>query len=298
MTTGRPGGRGFAWVNGAIVPRAEASLPIDDFAVRYGAAAFETMLARDRRVFRLARHLDRLEDGLRLMGVQPPSRESVSRAIDSTLEANALRDAGVRLTVTAGSGGGPDLAGASSPAVLVTVDPLPPPAPPARLVVSSVRVDEERPWRAAKMSQFLPYLLARREAREQGMDDALLLNRRGLIAEAATANVFLLMDQALVTPSLECGPVPGITREAVLEVARAEGIPVAEAEVTLEALIGASGAFLTSSLGLRVVSEIIAAADVAGVGVDWAASAPDHPVLARVQRAYAALVHHECAGAG
>jgi len=289
---------GQAWLDGRLVPRGEAAISIDDFAVRYGAACFETMVAQSGRVFRLSRHLDRLEHGLGLMGVTPPARDLLQAAVDATMRANELTEAAVRLTVTTGSGHAPDLATVGAPSTFVTADPLGAPPPPARLAVSSVCVDAERPWRAAKVAQFLPYLLARQEARLAGADDALLLNHRGEVVEAATANIFLLMDQALVTPSLGCGPLPGVTREAVLEVARAEGIPVAEGEFGLEALMGASAAFLTSSLGLRVVTAVTASAEVApGTGaVDWAASAPDHPVMRRVERAYADLVRSECLG--
>ncbi len=286
----------LAWLDGRVLPRSEARVSIDDFGVRYGAAAFETMFARHGCVFRLDRHLDRLEGALALMGVAAPPREYLAGGIDALLEASGLRDAAVRLTVTAGSGRGPDLGAASTPAVFVTADPLSAPPGPARLAVSSVRLDERRPWREAKVSQFLPYLLARREAREQGADDALMLNHQEEVAEAATANFFLLMDHALVTPALECGPLPGITRDAVLEVARAERIPVSEASFGLEALMGASAAFLTSSLGIREVAEVQASAGDGGVGVDWAASEPDHPVLRRVRRAYDALVVRECGG--
>lgn len=284
----------YAWVGDALVPREEARLSIDDFAVRYGAACFETMLARNGRMFRLDRHLDRLEGGLRLMGVTSPEREYVEQAVRETLRANALTEASVRLTVTAGSGGAPDLDAASAPEVVVTADAYHPPSDvPVRLAVVSTRLDEHRPWRSAKVSQFLPYLLARQEARALGADDALMLDHAGHIAEAATANIFLLLDDALVTPSLECGPLPGVTREAVLELARAEGIPVAEGEFGLEALMGASVALLTSSLGLRRVASIVGRAQEAPVAVDWSASAPSHPTLGWLERAYAALVEQE-----
>lgn len=294
MTTDRP----LAWVEGQLVPREEARLSIDDFGFRYGAACFETMLARHGVVFRLERHLDRLESGLQLLGVTPPSRVALGAAIRQTLEANGLEDASVRLTVTAGVGHAPDLAGAVRPAVVVTVDPLPPRPSPARLEVVSVRLDEGRPWRVAKVAQFLPYLLARQEAQARGADDALLLNHRGHLAEAATSNLFLLTDTALVTPSLASGPLPGVTREAVLEIARAEGISVSEGEYEIDVLMAANGAFLSASLGLRVIQSISARPDVAGVGVDWVSSEPDHPVFRRLLAGYEALVERECGGTG
>ncbi|MEX2031528.1 MAG: aminotransferase class IV, partial [Dehalococcoidia bacterium] len=228
-------GDGFAWVNGSIQPRAQAAIPVDDFGFRFGAAAFETMLACNGRVFRLEQHLDRLAVGLRVMRVDPPSDDLLTGAIDATLEANAVAAAGarasVRLSVSAGVGRAPDLRVAQTPTVVVTADPAPTSTSRPRLAVSSVRVDHRRPWGSSKMAQFLPYLLAREDAREQGAEDALLLNHDGRIAELATSNVFFVVDGTLLTPSLASGPVPGVTREVVIDLARGLGVPVTETVV-------------------------------------------------------------------
>ena len=108
----------FAWLDGALVPRADATISIDDFAVRYGAACFETMRAFGGRVFRLDRHLERLRAGLAEMYVtEPPSAAALSDAVAATLSVNGLHDAHVRLTVTAGRAGAPDLALACAPSI-------------------------------------------------------------------------------------------------------------------------------------------------------------------------------------
>src|SRR5690606_36800819 len=97
---------------------------------------------RNGRVFRLADHLARLEDGLRLFRVSPPPRADLERAVAATLEANGLTEASVRLSVTPGRGGRPALPAAGPPMVLVTVEPLATPRPPVRLWVSeTVRLD-------------------------------------------------------------------------------------------------------------------------------------------------------------
>ena len=75
----------MAWVGDRLVRRAQATVPLDDFAARYGAACFETMLVRNGRVFRLSAHLDRLAFGLRGMGMEPPPSEAITAAIDATL---------------------------------------------------------------------------------------------------------------------------------------------------------------------------------------------------------------------
>lgn len=239
---------GIAWLDGRLVSRERARVSVDDFGFRYGLTCFETMLARHGRVFRLDEHLDRLEASLRLFRAPPPSRVELEPAIAATLVANGLSEASVRLSVSPGVGGRPALPAAAPVTVVVTADPVPPSPPPVRLVVSSVRIDAARPWRGAKVGQFAPYLLARAEASEAGYDDALLLNHAGRIVEAATANVFLVLDGGIVTPPIEDGPLPGVTRAAVLEVARGAGLEAREASLDLEDLARAQAAFLTSSV--------------------------------------------------
>ncbi len=288
MTQGTPS---VAWVNGTLTPRSEARISIDDFGARYGAACFETMLARHGRIFRLGAHLDRLQRGLRGMQVEPPLRTQLRDAVTETLAANGLRDASVRLTVSAGHGHAPDLAAAREPAVVVTADVLPPPAPPARLRVVSVRLDERRPLADAKVANFLPYLLARAEARDAGADDALMLNHDGAIAEAATANLFAVIAGTLFTPRVEDGPLPGITRAALIEVAAATGLACEERTLHLGELADAEAVFLTSSVqGIRGVVSIV------GEGIDWQAPSEEHPRVAQLAVGYEALVERECGG--
>jgi branched-chain amino acid aminotransferase len=217
----------MAWVGDAVVPREEARVPIDDFGFRYGAACFETMLARHGRVFRLEAHLDRLERGLTGLRSTPPGRDLLRRAVAETLAANALAEASVRLTVTAGSG---------------------------------------------------------------------MLDRAGRISEAATANVFIMQGERLLTPSLESGPLPGVTRAVVLEIARREGVLVVEADVTPSDLARAAAVFLTSSVaGLRPVA-LIEGSPPACDPITWRAPERTHPLVERLQKAYDALVEQECAG--
>jgi len=246
-----------AWVDGALVPRAEARVSIDDFGFRYGLACFETMLAQNGKVFRLSEHLDRLEASLKLFHTEAPTRTILRRAITATLKANGLTEAAVRLTVSPGTGTRPALPATGAPVLVVTTDPIGARHPRRKLWVSTVRLDASRPWRGAKVAQFAPYLLARAEAEERAVDDALLLDQRGHIVEAATANAFFVVGGVLVTPPLADGPLPGVTRAAVLEVAKSLGIATREATVTLHDLERAESAFLTSSVvGIASVRSI------------------------------------------
>jgi branched-chain amino acid aminotransferase len=293
---------GFAWVNGRVLPRGEAAIPVDDFAFRFGAAAFETMLALNGRVFRLDSHLDRLEGAVRLMYGTPPSRKLLANAIKEALRANDLGGTGarasVRLSVSAGVGHAPDLRLAQDPTIVVTVDALGDAAPRTRLAIARVRIDHRRAWRASKMAQFLPYLLAREEAREQGADDALLLNTDGHVAEVATSNIFFVIGGRLVTPSLDSGPLPGVTRSVIIELACDLGEPVVEAEVTLEQVVVAEAAFATNSVsGVFGLTELTGVPPASPQAINLTFD-PQHPLIRRVGTAYEATVVRECGAAG
>lgn len=285
----------MAWVGDRIVPRAEASVPLDDFAVRYGAACFETMLARNGVVFRLEAHLARLAHGLRGMGAEPPASDVVRTAIQATLDANGLVNASLRLEVSAGSGHTPDLDAATGPLLTLTAGPLTLPPEPPRLRIVSVRLDERRPLHEAKTANFLTYLIARREARHAGADDALLLNHAGDVAEAATSNVFILLRDVLVTPDSDAGPISGITRTAVIEVARSLAIPVEERRVTLHDLGRADAVLLTNSIaGIMPVAAVVGDRPASPEPVDWHPPATPPQAIARLSAEYEALVAEEC----
>ena len=281
---------GLVWLDGALLPRGEARVPIDDRGFLYGAACFETMRAFGGAIFRLERHLDRLARGLRALGAEPPPRGGLRSAIAAALEANRLSEARVRLTATAGAGGPlPGAGAAAPPSVLVTAGPAPPAAAPARaLVARSVLADPHRPLAFAKTANYLPSLLALAEARRAGLEQALLPGARGDAVEGATANLFAVLGGALVTPPLEAGPLPGVTREAVLECARGLGLGVSERRLPLARLADASELLLTNSVvGVQPLAE------VRDGPRRWRFGAPG-PVTRVLAGAYAALVAREC----
>ncbi len=282
----------IAFVDGALLPRAEATVSIDDAAVRYGAACFETMRATNARVFRLAAHLDRLHAGLEAMGVQPPPAATLEAAVAATLEANALTEARIRLSVSAGRMTGPDLSAAGAPSVVVIADPVSTePPPPLALAVASIRIDAGRPLAFAKTAQYLGYLLARAEARAAGADDALLLNTRGEVCETSAANLFAVRDGRLLTPPLAAGPLPGVTRSVILEIAAAIGLVAEERSLTPADLATAEEVFVTNSIvGTQPVTSV-----TDGDRTLWAASAPG-AITADLGGEYARLVIAESGG--
>jgi len=250
-------GRGMAsrtvWLNGRLMPEEQAKVSALDYGCLYGYGLFETLRAYGGRVFRLERHLDRLARGAALLGI-PVSIQGLDAAVAQTLRGNGLSDARIRISASLGPGPTtPDPSACREASVLVLAEAYAPPSETAyqrgyHVQVSSIRRSSHSPLSRLKSANFMESLLARQEARVAGLDESLLLNERGLLAEASVSNVFVLSDGRLATPSVESGALPGITREVVLELVRREGAVVAERHVQLEELFQATEAFLTNSL--------------------------------------------------
>ena len=253
------------YLNGCLVPRSKAKLSPFDHGFLYGYGLFETMRAYGGHIFRLDRHLARLCRSAESLGLADKlAAFDLESACLETLKANKLNDARVRLTITAGEGDmTPDPSTCSSPTVLVTAKNLIP-LPPERYeqgfkaVLSSLRRDSQSPLSQLKSTCYLNSILARMEAKAAGCDEAIVLNEKGYLAEGSTSNIFLVKKslslkgrgqvRVLITPSLESGILPGITREAVLEIAQALNIKVEEREVELKELAEAEEAFVTNSV--------------------------------------------------
>jgi branched-chain amino acid aminotransferase len=241
----------IAWLNGTLTasPRLDAA----DRGFTLGDGVFETIRAAGGRPCRLAAHLARLRCGAELLGLPLPDDAALEAALAELLAAAGLADAALRLTVSRGPAPRGLLPPADShPTVLVTAGPLPPPAPPARLVVATVtRRNEHSPLARIKSLNALDNILARREAAERGADEAVLLNTAGRVAETTIATLFARIDGILVTPPVAEGALPGVARAAVLA-----GMAVAERPLSLAELRRAEEIVLTNSLGLRRVADL------------------------------------------
>ncbi|MBA7507517.1 Branched-chain-amino-acid aminotransferase [subsurface metagenome] len=248
------------YLNGQLVPRFEAKLSPFDHGFLYGYGLFETMRAYNGHIFRLDSHLARLRCSAESIGLThnilstDEGKQSLKVACLATLEANKLENARLRLTVSAGEGDmTPDPSTCSSPTVLIaaqTLVPLPPEKYETgfKAALSFLRRNSQSPLSRLKSTCYMENILARMVARAAGCDEAIFLNEQGYLAEGSTANVFLVSNGELITPSFESGVLPGITREAVLEIARASNIETQERQVELKELIEAEEAFITNSI--------------------------------------------------
>jgi branched-chain amino acid aminotransferase len=240
------------WVNGNRQRDETAHVSARDRGFTLGDGVFETMRVRGRAVFRLDRHLARLQRGLQVLQIPAPGelREWVLRAAAES----GLPDASIRLTVTRGRGPA-GVAPPDHPQPTVTVIAAPMPLFPASTYtaglsahVASGRRNEFSATAGLKTLSYVDAVAALLEARRAGMDEALLLDTQGHCSEATASNLFAWTGAELVTPRVSCGALPGITREAVLELANAAGLPAVERVLTLDELISSAEAFLTSSL--------------------------------------------------
>jgi len=235
------------------------SVPDDDRGLLLGDGLFETLLAQDGRMEDFDAHLQRMVHGCTVIGLPPPVPGEARAAAEAALQACGLAAgrAAVRLTWTAGSGRGLDRREPVSPRLIVTASASPLQAGPARLRTVSVRRNDRSPAARIKSLSYLDNVLARREARAAGADEALMLNTRGELACAAAANLFWIEAERLFTPALACGVLDGIVRGRVLAAAAALGLQTVEVREAPSALERAEAVFLTSSLaGVRPASEL------------------------------------------
>ena len=248
------------YLNGDLIPRSQAKLSPFDHGLLYGYGLFETMRSYGGAIFRLGRHLARLRHAAEALGIASKlTAFDLEKACYEVLKANNLAEARLRLTVSAGEGDiTPNLYTCSSITVFVVARKLVPLPPESyergyTAVLSSRRRNSQSPLSRLKSTCYLENVLARQEAVTAGADEALLLNERGFVTEGSTTNIFAAGGETLVTPSTESGVLPGITREAILELAESMGIMPAVRQVELGELLRVDEAFLTNSV-LEIMS--------------------------------------------
>ena len=245
---------GFVYLNGRIVPEDEAVVSVDDRALLFGDGAYETMRSYSARFFRFPDHLRRLRETLAGMRLElPVSDADITRGAEDLLAANALPDARLRLTVTGGRFRGEiRLRRTDPPNLVMTARPLGVPDPGVyrtgvAVVTSPWRVHSVSPLPRIKTVNRLRHLMAKEDALARGAWDALFCDEAGNLLEGTATNVFFVVDGVLCTPSLDGPLLAGVTRDAVLELARSQGVPFREGPLPLARAAAAAEGFLTST---------------------------------------------------
>ncbi|MCS6849709.1 MAG: branched-chain-amino-acid transaminase [Gemmataceae bacterium] len=243
------------WINGKLFDKADAKVSVYDHGLLYGDGVFEGLRIYGGKVFRLREHIDRLYESARAIKLEIPlSKEELIAAVGSTVQVNAKSQGYVRLVVTRGAGSlGLDPRKTSDPQVIIIVDDIslyPPELYEHGMDIVTVATIRNHPDALSPRIKSLNYLnniLAKIEAIQAGCLEALMLNHKGEIAECTGDNIFLVKRGVLKTPSLEAGILEGITRNSVIELARAAGIPVVEGPLTRHDVYTADECFLTGT---------------------------------------------------
>jgi branched-chain amino acid aminotransferase len=245
----------ITYVDGRFVPKEEATVSVFDHGFLYGDGVFEGIRAYNGRVFRLEEHLDRLYDSARTIMLEIPlAREAMRDAILETIRRNNLRDAYIRPVVSRGFGDlGIDPRKCRRPTVVIIVDtiqlyPKEAYANGLRMITATtrkIRPDMLNP--RVKSLNYLNNILARIEANQAGVDEALMLSHEGYVCECSADNIFIIRGGEIWTPPAHLGILKGVTRGAVLELAAVLGIPAQERVFTLHDVYTADECFLTGT---------------------------------------------------
>lgn len=245
----------IVYLNGKLIPRSKARISINDHGFLYGYGLFQTMRAYNGNIFLLDRHMKRLKDAAHIIGMgKKAAGLDLEKACMDTVKVNGLNEARVRLTVTNGEGTAlPWVDAGGAPMVLVTAVPYTPFSGEKyeegfKVGIASVRRTRQSVMSSMKSINYLLNVMARMETAQRGLDEALLLNEDGFIAEGGGSNVFFVRAGRLVTPAPNSGIIPGVTRELVMELAAGLGIVLSEGTVGKAIFKQCDEAFMTNAV--------------------------------------------------
>jgi branched-chain amino acid aminotransferase len=276
------------WLNGGLVDSEAPHLSVFDRGFLLGDGIFETLRATRGTPAELDEHLERLRHSADGLGIPLPVdlERQLESGIVELLAANGLGgptgDASVRITVSRGVFHGRGLLPTDEtvdPTIAIQAWPIVPPPPGhleagLHLVASAVRRDPESPLAALKTTSRADYVYARLEARKAGADDAIFLTVDGHLSEATSANLFVVREAELATPSLACAILPGTTRSWILSWAGEVGLSTQEGWLTTRDLADADEAFLSSSVaGILPVTRFEGSPIGSGLPGPWTAKA-------------------------
>ena len=249
--------------NGKICAPEEVGVDIHDRGFLLADGLFETLKMTQGKPQFLAEHFNRLTQGAGVLGIPILfTLQELAQIIQELCEVNHLlqKMAVSRITLTRGIGPRGLLpAEETKPSLLITMQEFAwiPKSNYQMIIAQKTRRNEKSPLSQIKSLNYLDNILAKLEAQEQKADDAIMLNTKGLVAGATTANLFCVIGSSLITPRITDGALPGIMRTAVLKYCQDRSLTVEEKAMTIEDLFAADAVFITNSLmGIQSVSRI------------------------------------------
>jgi branched-chain amino acid aminotransferase len=259
---------GFIWMDGKLMPWRDAKLHVLSHGLHYGSCIFEGQRVYGGKIFKLEEHTARLFQSAEVMGFEIPyTQAQINEACRQVAEAQGFADAYMRPVAWRGSEQMSVSAQQSKIHVAIGVWPWPSMFDP-EIKKHGIKLDIARwrrpapdttPWKAKAAGLYMICTLSKHEAEAKGLQDAMMYDYRGLVAEATGANIFFVKEGKLYTPYPDCF-LDGITRKTVIELARNRQIEVVEKFIQSSDVAGFEECFLTGS-----------AAEVSPVGQigDW-----------------------------
>jgi len=247
--------KALCWINHRVIPADEAHISVYDHGLLYGDGVFEGLRFYHGKTFMLEAHLDRLTRSARAISLLLPlDSDEIGQAIERLVECFDGDRGYLRLVVTRGKGSlGIDPQKCETPNLFIIVDELNVLNTKEIGAGIKLHIAKTRRLPAAcldpeiKSLNYLNNILARIEANQAGMDEALMLNLEGFVSEGSVDNIFIVKDGVLYTPPISDGLLAGITRAVIIEVAGLVGIPCKQASLTLKDLQQAQECFLTGT---------------------------------------------------
>jgi branched-chain amino acid aminotransferase len=261
------------FIDGKFYNERDAKVSVFDHGLLYGDGVFEGIRAYHGRVFKLKEHVDRLFYSAKAILLDiPMTPEKIANAVVESCRINKIRDGYIRLVVTRGIGTlGLNPRSCKNPSVICIADKIQvyPPELYARgmeiVTVATVRNLHSAVNPAIKSLNYLNNILAKIEANNAGVEEAVMLNSEGFVAECTADNLFIVKNGEVFTPPLSAGALYGITRLTVMELARQAGLKVSEPNLTRYDLFCADECFLTGT-GAEIMPVIKIDKRVIGTG--------------------------------
>ncbi len=277
------------WIDGKWYDRASGVVSVYDHGLLYGDGVFEGIRAYGGRVFRLGAHLDRLYASAKAIWLDVPlPKAELGRVVEDGLAKSGIKDAYIRLVVTRGVGDlGLDPRKCAKPSIICITDTIALWSPEryekglTALTASTPINHRESLSPRVKSLNYLSHILAKIEGIAAGVDEVIMLDSMGYVAEASGMNLFCVTRGTVRTPPPYAGILRGVTRDTVLEIARDAGYGVEELPLNRYDLYTADEVFLTGT-----AAEVVAISKLDGRAIGAGSAGPVARDLATRFRAY------------
>jgi len=243
------------WLDGKLVDKENAKISVYDHGMLYGDGVFEGIRVYSGRIFECEAHLRRLWDSARAIRLEIPiSKDEFRAAMEQTIKANNFTDCYIRACITRGIGClGLSPAKCGKPSVFIITDTIelyPKELYEQGMAIITASVIRNHPNALSpriKSMNYLNNILAKIEAIDAGVSEAIMLNHEGNVSECTGDNIFIVHDGQVQTPTTADGILEGITRKVVLGLCEKLHIPCAEKTLQRHDLYVADECFLTGS---------------------------------------------------